>query len=64
MTNEQESPWQVGFTGKAKKQKEKLPAAIAAVLYVLRKELEAEGPERTGIIMEKSQASRTCTIAI
>ena len=44
LTNEQESPWQVDFTGKARKQKEKLPAAIAAALYVLRKELEAEGP--------------------
>ena len=47
MTNEQESPWQVDFTGKARKQKEKLPVAIAAALYTLHKELEAEGPERT-----------------
>jgi mRNA-degrading endonuclease RelE of RelBE toxin-antitoxin system len=47
LTNEQESPWQVDFTGKARKQKDKLPAAIAAALYVLRKELEAEGPDRT-----------------
>ena len=46
MTNEQKALWQVKFTGKAKKQKEKLPAAIAAALYSLRNELEAEGPER------------------
>ena len=38
--------WSVKFTGKARKQKEKLPASIAAALYSLRKELEAEGPER------------------
>jgi mRNA-degrading endonuclease RelE of RelBE toxin-antitoxin system len=44
LSNEKEAPWQVDFTGKARKQKEKLPAAIAAALYVLRKELEAEGP--------------------
>jgi len=46
LTSEQKSPWQVKFTGKAGKQKEKLPVAIAAALYSLRKELEAEGPER------------------
>ena len=46
MTSDQKSPWQVKFTGKARKQKEKLSAAIAAALYSLRKELEADGPER------------------
>jgi len=46
LTSEHSSPWQVRFTGKARKQKEKLPAAIAAALYALHKELEAEGPER------------------
>ena len=46
MASEQESSWQVKFTGKAKKQKENLPIAIAAALYALRKELAVEGPER------------------
>ena len=46
MRSGREAPWRVDFTGKAKKMKEKLPAAIAAALYTLRKELEAEGPER------------------
>jgi mRNA-degrading endonuclease RelE of RelBE toxin-antitoxin system len=46
LTSEQEATWQVKFTGKAKKQKEKLPVAIVTALYALRKELEVEGPER------------------
>ena len=46
LESEQGASWQVKFTGKAKKQKEKLPTAIAAALYLLRKELESEGPER------------------
>ncbi|WP_028317267.1 type II toxin-antitoxin system RelE family toxin [Desulfobulbus elongatus] len=38
--------WTVKFTSKARKQKDKLPADIAAALYTLRRELEAGGPER------------------
>ena len=47
MTETQETPWAVAFTGKARKQKEKLPRDIAAALYTLYSELKAEGPERT-----------------
>jgi len=39
--------WVVKFTGKARKQKDRLPADIAAALYALRRELETDGPERT-----------------
>jgi mRNA-degrading endonuclease RelE of RelBE toxin-antitoxin system len=46
LISKQEPLWQVKFTGKARKQKEKLPAAIALALFALRRELEAEGPER------------------
>ena len=76
MTSEQESPWQVKFTGKARKQKEKLPASIATALYSLKKELEIEGPERRnwphyGLIIGKKDMhhchlnkGRPCYVAI
>ena len=47
MDNEQETPWVVIFTGKARKQKTKLPSIVASVLDLLLGELEQEGPERT-----------------
>ncbi|MDR3211586.1 MAG: hypothetical protein LBU79_06700 [Planctomycetota bacterium] len=46
MQNEQETLWSVAFTGKARKQKGKLPKAIASTLDLLTEELEQEGPER------------------
>lgn len=47
MPNQEKAPWTVVFTGKARKQKSKLPKAISSVLDLLNGELEAEGPERT-----------------
>ena len=47
MPNQEKTPWTVVFTGKARKQKSKLPKAISSVLDLLNGELEAEGPERT-----------------
>ena len=44
---EDEPHWRVEFTGKAKKQKDKLPKKILAALVTLRNELNWEGPERT-----------------
>jgi len=38
--------WTVEFTGKAKKQKEKLPPRIQGVLFQLVREIEAAGPVR------------------
>jgi len=38
--------WTVKFTGKARKQKDKLPPAISSVLDLLYGEMEADGPER------------------
>ncbi len=46
MTKEQDLLWHVKFTGKARKQKDKLPIGVVGALYALQKELEAEGPER------------------
>jgi mRNA-degrading endonuclease RelE of RelBE toxin-antitoxin system len=44
---ERETPWQVDFAGKAKKQVEKLPLAIREILNFLKYEMEREGPEQT-----------------
>ena len=41
-----ENDWQVDVTGKAKKQKEKLPPDIKAALDLLEFELRTDGPER------------------
>ena len=46
MVNDTEKPWTVAFTGKARKQKNKLPKAISSALDLLYGELEQEGPER------------------
>ncbi|HBT96965.1 MAG TPA: cytotoxic translational repressor of toxin-antitoxin stability system [Desulfobulbaceae bacterium] len=46
INDQQFAVWTVKFTGQARKQKEKLPDGIAAALYTLRRELEADGPER------------------
>ena len=43
-TTERETPWQVFLTGKAEKQANNLPEAINDILYVLKAELEQEGP--------------------
>lgn len=40
--------WQVLTTGKARKQKDKLPKGMRDVLYLLEKDLMARGPELTG----------------
>lgn len=40
--------WTVLTTGKARKQKEKLPKAIRDALYLLERDLTARGPEVTG----------------
>lgn len=39
--------WTVSYTHKASKQKSKLPTAIADRLYLLQKDIETKGPERT-----------------
>jgi hypothetical protein len=41
------TPWKVKFTGKARKQKEKLPDDMQKALFTLKLELEWEGPEQT-----------------
>lgn len=46
MPSEQEALWSVIFTGKSRKQKSKLPSAIASALGLLYGELEVDGPER------------------
>ena len=38
--------WKVTFTGKARKQKEKLPEKIRELLFQLAKDIEASGPVR------------------
>ncbi len=38
--------WKVAFTGRARKQKEKLPAKVREVLFQLVREIEATGPVR------------------
>lgn len=42
--DDEKPPWQVDFTGSAKKQKGKLPRNIAENLFLLKFELEQEGP--------------------
>ena len=76
LPSEQKMQWQVKFTGKARKQKQKLPAAITAALYSLEKELGDEGPERRnwphyGLIIGKKDMyhchlnkSKPCYVAI
>jgi mRNA-degrading endonuclease RelE of RelBE toxin-antitoxin system len=39
-------PWTVVFTGKVRKQKEKLPARIRELLFQLAKDIESGGPVR------------------
>ena len=39
-------PWKVEFTGRARKQKEKLPIKIREILFQLVKDIEAAGPVR------------------
>ncbi len=39
-------PWLVNFSSKAEKQKEELPEALKSALNLLRRELEADGPDR------------------
>ncbi len=41
---DEETPWDVSFSSRAEKQKEKLPLAIKAKLLVLATELKLEGP--------------------
>jgi mRNA-degrading endonuclease RelE of RelBE toxin-antitoxin system len=38
--------WNVVFTGRARKQKEKLPANVREILFQLVREIEAAGPVR------------------
>jgi mRNA-degrading endonuclease RelE of RelBE toxin-antitoxin system len=38
--------WKVEFTGRARKQKEKLPAKVREILFQLVREIEATGPVR------------------
>jgi mRNA-degrading endonuclease RelE of RelBE toxin-antitoxin system len=46
-TVEPESPWRVDFSNRAEKQQKKLTPAIREILYILKGELEQEGPEQT-----------------
>jgi cytochrome c len=46
MAKQESGPWQVSFSGKAEKQKEKLPETIKSALNLLRRKLVEEGPER------------------
>jgi mRNA-degrading endonuclease RelE of RelBE toxin-antitoxin system len=39
-------PWKVEFTGRARKQKEKLPLKIRELLFQLAREIESAGPVR------------------
>ena len=43
---ERDTPWLVEYTSKAKKQKDKLPSEIRDIFYILKGELEQEGPEQ------------------
>lgn len=43
-TTERETPWQVEFTRKAQKQADRLPQPINDALYLLKGQLELEGP--------------------
>lgn len=44
---ERDTPWQVEFTGSVKKRKDKLSQNLADNLYLLKFELEHEGPVQT-----------------
>jgi hypothetical protein len=46
-SNESETPWQVDFAGKAKKQKDMLSPDIRDILFYLKYRMEQEGPEQT-----------------
>jgi hypothetical protein len=45
--SDEPTPWDVTYTGKARKQKDNLPPAMEKALFLLKKELEWEGPEQT-----------------
>lgn len=45
-TETRTTPWQVEYTGKARKQMDKLPPAVREIFYLLKFELEQEGPEQ------------------
>ena len=45
--NAEDTPWKVKYTGKARKQKDKLPEQMKKALFLLKLELEQEGPEQT-----------------
>jgi mRNA-degrading endonuclease RelE of RelBE toxin-antitoxin system len=45
--NDRNTPWRVEYAGKAKKQIEKLQPAIRDIFYILKREMEQEGPEQT-----------------
>jgi mRNA-degrading endonuclease RelE of RelBE toxin-antitoxin system len=45
--DKRETSWQVDFTRKAQKQADNLPNAINDTLFVLKDELEVEGPVQT-----------------
>ena len=47
MRNNPQSRWTVTTTGKARKQKEKLPSSIKDALYFLELELQELGPQRS-----------------
>jgi len=44
---EQDTPWIVEYTNKVRKRKDKLPPEIRDIFYILKGELEQEGPEQT-----------------
>ena len=44
ITEPRDIPWQVEYTSKARKQVDKLPPVIRETLYLLKYELELEGP--------------------
>jgi mRNA-degrading endonuclease YafQ of YafQ-DinJ toxin-antitoxin module len=44
---EPKTPWCVEYVSKARKQAEKLPLNIRDIFYILKHELEQEGPEQT-----------------
>lgn len=47
-TQDDDTLWDVSFSGKAYKQASKLPVAIRERLYALKFDLEYKGPEQTG----------------
>ena len=44
---ERDTPWLVEYTNKVRKRKDKLPPEIRDIFYILKGELEQEGPEKT-----------------